>query len=134
LDSHVRHVFGDQKEGADFTYKGGFGYHPLVISLAGTNECLRLVNRPGNVASAEGAAEHVAELAPMLKSRFRRVLLRGDSAFARQDIFDVCAEHGIDFAIVSPTQRNFEKLAESLPKGRWKPFRGCSAKSGAVRG
>ena len=50
LDSCVRPVYGDQKEGTDFTYKGSFGYHPLVISLAGTLECLRLINRPGNEA------------------------------------------------------------------------------------
>jgi hypothetical protein len=132
LDSHVRHVYGDQKEGADFTYKGGFGYHPLVISLAGTQECLRLVNRPGNVASAEGAASHLAELAPMLKSRFKRVLVRGDSAFARQDIFDVCGEHDLYFAMVSSAQQNFEELADSLPERRWKPF--CASESKPSRG
>jgi hypothetical protein len=136
LDSHVRHVYGHQKEGADFTYKGGFGYHPLVISLAGTGECLRLVNRPGNVPSAEGAAAHLDQLAPHLGSRFKRVLVRGDSAFARQDIFDVCDEHGWSFAMVSPTQPNFAELAESLPARCWKPFRAneaCSVKGARRR-
>jgi len=123
----VRHVYGHQKEGADFTYKGGFGYHPLVISLAGTGECLRLVNRPGNVPSAEGAAAHLDQLAPHLGSRFKRVLVRGDSAFARQDIFDVCDEHGWSFAMVSPAQPNFVGLAESLPECSWKPFRANAA-------
>jgi len=122
LDSHVRHVYGNQKEGADFTYKGGFGYHPLVISLAGTQECLRLVNRPGNVSSAEGAAAHLKELVPMLTSRFQKVLVRGDSAFARQEIFEVCDEHGLSFAMVSPAHRNFEEIAESLPNCSWQPF------------
>jgi hypothetical protein len=123
LDSHVRHVYGNQKEGADFTYKGGFGYHPLVISLAGTQECLRLVNRPGNTPSADGAAALLEELVPMLKSRFRKILVRGDSAFARQDIFDSCDEHGLSFAMVSPAHPNFEELAESLPERSWKAFR-----------
>jgi hypothetical protein len=123
LDSHVHHVYGNQKEGADFTYKGGFGYHPLVISLAETQECLRLVNRPGNVASAEGAVEHLKELAPMLKARFRQVLIRGDSAFAQQAIFDVCDSEGMYFAMVSAKQRNFEELAEEIPDGSWRPFR-----------
>ena len=128
LDSHVRHVYGNQKEGADFTYKGGFGYHPLVISLAGTQECLRLVNRPGNVPSAEGAAEHLEELVPLLKSRFEKVLVRGDSAFARQDIFDVCDEHGLHFAMVSPAHVNFAELADSLDEGCWRPFWADSAR------
>ena len=123
LDSHVRHVYGNQKEGADFTYKGGFGYHPLVISLAETQECLRLVNRSGNKTSAEGAAQELAGLVPMLTDRFERVLVRGDSAFARQDIFDVCDESGLHFAMVSGTQQNFAALAEGLDERSWRPFR-----------
>jgi hypothetical protein len=132
LDSHVRHVYGDQKEGADFTYKGGFGYHPLVISLASTQECLRLVNRPGNVASAEGAAAQLESLAPLLHDRFKKVLVRGDSAFARQDIFDVCVDRGMYFAMVSPEQVNFAALAENLEERRWRPFRG-DPEAGAPR-
>lgn len=123
LDSYVHHVYGHQKESADFTYKGGFGFHPLVISLAGTQECLRLVNRPGNVPSAEGAAEHLEALVPMLKSRFKSVLVRGDSAFACQKIFDVCDGHGLSFAMVSAAQKNFADLAGSVPERSWKPFR-----------
>ena len=38
LDSHVHPVYGDQKEGADFSYKGSLAYHPLVISLAETHQ------------------------------------------------------------------------------------------------
>ncbi len=114
VDSHVHHVYGNQKEGADFTYKGGFGYHPLVISISGTQECLRLVNRSGNVVSADGAAEHLEELVPMLNARFKKMLVRGDSAFARQDIFDTCHANGMYFAMVSASQRNFQKLADGI--------------------
>lgn len=127
LDSHVRHVYGNQKEGADFTYKGGFGYHPLVISLAETQECLRLVNRSGNKTSADGAAEELAGLVPLLARRFERVLVRGDSAFARQDIFAVCDKNGLSFAMVSGTQPNFAALAESLDERCWRRFAGTVA-------
>jgi hypothetical protein len=129
LDSHVQHVYGNQKEGADFTYKGGFGYHPLVISLAETQECLRLVNRSGNMTSAEGAAREIAGLVPLLTRRFEKVLVRGDSAFARQDIFDVCDANGLHFAMVSGAQQNFAALAESLDECCWRPFRGTEEPS-----
>lgn len=128
LDSHVRHIYGNQKEGADFTYKGGFGYHPLVISMAETQECLRLVNRPGNTPSADGAAEHIEELVPLLTSRFKNVLIRGDSAFSRQDIFDVCDGNGLYFAMVSTCQKNFEDLADSIPERQWMAFRASDRK------
>jgi hypothetical protein len=123
LDSCVRPVYGDQKEGTDFTYKGSFGYHPLVISLAGTMECLRLINRSGHAASATGSELHLRELFPMLGRRFKQVIVRGDSAFAKQAIFDACDEAGQFFAVVSPQQSNFASLFEALPGEQWKPYR-----------
>ncbi len=124
LDSHVHPVYGDQKEGADFSYKGPLAYHPLVISLAETQECLRLINRPGNTPSAEGVESHLTELFPLLLRRFRQVVVRGDSAFCKQALFEVCEAHGQYFAVVSPIQTNFEALADALPESAWKPYRG----------
>jgi len=129
LDSHVHPVYGDQKEGADFSYKGPLAYHPLVISLAETQECLRLINRPGNTPSAEGAETHLANLFPLLLRRFREVVVRGDSAFCSQKIFDACEAHGQCFAVVSPAQQNFEALAEALPESAWKPYRAPGERS-----
>jgi hypothetical protein len=133
LDSHVHPVYGDQKQGADFSYQGCLAYHPLVISLAGTQECLRLINRPGNAPSAQGAAEQLEALFPLLLSRFRRVVVRGDAAFCSQKIFDACAAHGQCFAVVSPAQRNFEALAEGLPESAWKPYRGPGERARRAR-
>ena len=57
VDGTLAPTLGDKKDGMDMSYKGVWGYHPLVISLANTGEVLYLVNRPGNVVSHEGAAE-----------------------------------------------------------------------------
>ena len=123
IDSHVHHVYGNQKEGADFTHKGGFGFHPLVLTLSGTQEVLRVENRSGNVCSAEGAVERMSEVSELLNRRFRKVLWRGDSAFCSQDILDFCEEEGQYFAFVSKSNLLFEKLADARPKHAWKPFR-----------
>ena len=129
IDSHVHHVYGNQKEGTDFTYKGGFGYHPLVVSVAGTQECLRIVNRPGNLTSADGADAAIESVVPLLKERFKQIIVRGDSAFAQQAIYDVCEKHEMHFAMVSPSHPNLEGLADSIPEQAWKPFRARQASS-----
>src|SRR5450759_1016769 len=49
------------KEGAAGTYKGGFGFHPLLCFEATTGEALSAILRPGNAAS-NTAADHVAVL------------------------------------------------------------------------
>ena len=53
-DGTIAPTFGECKGGMALSYKGIWGYAPLVVSLANTNEVLYLVNRPGNVVSHEG--------------------------------------------------------------------------------
>ena len=39
MDGHLKEVYGSHKENADFDRKGRLGFHPLLMSLAGTGEC-----------------------------------------------------------------------------------------------
>lgn len=122
IDSHVKQVYGLQKQGADFSYKGTWSYHPLAITLAGTQEVLRLINRPGNAPSAEGAAEHLRELLPRLGRRFKRLVVRGDTAFLDHQITDTVHQSGQFFALVMPAYGNVKTLADELPQQVWEVF------------
>lgn len=51
-----------EKEAAAPTYKGGFGFHPLLCFLANAAEALSGRLRPGN-ADANTAADHVSAVA-----------------------------------------------------------------------
>src|SRR5260221_13962674 len=54
IDGPMAPTLGECKGGMALSYKGIWGYAPLIISLANPREVLYLVNRPGNVVSHEG--------------------------------------------------------------------------------
>ncbi len=123
LDGHTKPLYGVQKEGADFNHRGCWSYQTLLVSLAGSGECLAVRNRPGNVRSSNGVAEVLEEVLPRVKERFQQVLIRGDSDFDRRDIREACEAHGAHFAFVAREASNRLEWAESLPEPAWKPFR-----------
>jgi len=123
VDSHIHAVYGEKKEGADFGYTGEWSYHPLIVSIAGTGEILRIINRSGNAPSAEGTADVLDEILPMLKRRARQVVVRGDSAFCRADIMQVCEKHEVKFAFVCACHPPLVANAGKIAKSAWKRFR-----------
>jgi hypothetical protein len=130
IDSKIKPLSGEQKEGADFGYTGKWSYHPFMISQAETGECLAVRNRPGSATSAKGVEEVLDELLPRLKKHYGAVLLRGDSAFDRAPVRRVCHQHGVYFAFVSPSFDNREAIAEQLD---FQPFRTREARQRQVR-
>src|ERR1700689_2394271 len=53
-DGTIAGTKGACKKGMDLSYKGIWGYHPLLVSLANTQEPLFLFNRPASRPSHEG--------------------------------------------------------------------------------
>jgi hypothetical protein len=112
---------GQCKRGMDIAYNGTWGYHPLLVSLANTREVLRVVNRPGNRPSHEGAAEALdAAAATCLRGGFRRVRLRGDTDFSQTEHLDRWDADGrITFVFGYDNKPNLVELAEQLPERAW---------------
>ncbi len=83
-DGTMAETTGQCKAGMDINYKGQWGYHPLLVSLANTGEPLYLVNRRGSRPSHEGAAVRFDQaIALCRRAGFKRVLLRGDTDFRK---------------------------------------------------
>jgi len=122
IDGHTKKLYGAQKEGADFSREGTWSYHPLLISMAGTGECLAVMNRPGNLRSSNGAAEVLDGTLERVGQRFQSILVRADSDYERKDILQTCQRHGAYFALVGRAFRNRPGIAESIPEQEWIPF------------
>ena len=99
LDGHIKPLYGVQKEGADFSYDGRWSYQPLVVSLGGSGECLKVVNQPGSARSSEAAAGALREVLPRVKRHFKNAIVRGDTDYDRADVYQAVIEQGAYFAI-----------------------------------
>jgi hypothetical protein len=121
MDGTMVVTSGECKQGMDISYKGTWGYHPLVISLAETGEVLRLVNRPGNRPSHEGAAEEAdAVIDQCRRAGFRKIVLRGDTAFSQSEKLDDWDENGATFYFGFKAMSNLVEIADNLPKTAWR--------------
>ena len=92
VDGTLAPTLGEKKDGIDMSYKGVWGYHPLIISLANTGEVLYLVNRPGNAVSHQGAAEWIDKAVGLVAPHAERVCVRGDTDFSLTVNFDRWSE------------------------------------------
>ena len=123
LDSTIKEVYGACKQGADFSYDHRWSYHPLLVTLAETNEPLRTINRPGNTFSGKGAAGVLGEVLPVVRPHFGEVFVRGDSGFYSLEVMAACQAGGARFAVVMDDRAAVRQKAENLPEEAWKPFR-----------
>ena len=119
VDGTLAKTLGQCKEGMDISYKGIWGYHPLIVSLANTKEVLYIVNRPGNVPSHQGAAEWIDRGINLIKPHAAQVHLRGDTDFSLTGKFDEWDQAGVTFTFGMDANPTLVALAEGLSEAQW---------------
>jgi Transposase DDE domain group 1 len=116
------------KEGAAGTFKGGYGFHPMLAYAAETGEALAGKLRPGN-AGANTATDQIAvaeaalEQIPVEQVEQIEVLLRVDSAGATHELLDWCREGRICFSVGLDLTEPVRAAILDLPEQAWRPAR-----------
>jgi len=122
-DGTMVETSGEKKAGIGINYKGQWGYHPLVVTLAETQEVLYLVNRSGNRPSHEHSSLLFdLAIAQCKKAGFRKILLRGDTDFSSTEHLDRWDKQGVKFILGFDARKNLCSIADNLPETVWKPL------------
>ena len=119
VDSH------SDKQGAAGTYKGGYGFHPLMAYLDATGEALAGLLRPGN-AGSNTAADHIEVLDDALDQipvdpRDVEVTVRADSAGCTREFLKACRARGVRFCVGHPLSIDIAQKILEVPDRCWQP-------------
>jgi hypothetical protein len=99
-------------------------YLPLIVTAradGGPDELLAVVLRPGKTHAGGGAVSVLKRIVAKLREAWPqvRILIRGDSGFAKPEIYDWCEREGIDYLIGLATNSRLRQLvAEHLQAAR----------------
>ncbi len=122
MDGTMVETAGECKGGMGIGYDGTWGYHALLVSLANTGETLSLINRSANRPSHEGAAAEADRAVQLcLRAGFRKVIMRGDTAFSQTQHLDSWDDDPrIRFFFGYKAMPNIEQISENLPESAWR--------------
>ncbi|MCA1678470.1 MAG: IS1380 family transposase [Actinobacteria bacterium] len=103
LDATLITSHSDKQQAAG-NYKGGFGFHPLLCYLDGSQEALAGILRPGNAGANTArdqidCVERALEQLPPAVFKEAELLLRTDSAGLCHDLLDHLSERNVRFSV-----------------------------------
>ena len=121
VDSFIGEVYGEQKQGACYSYTRQLGYHPILAVRSDTGEVLHIRNRQGKANTQRGAGRFVDELL----ARVRRaghdglIIIRADSGFENHKVMRALDRQRVEFSIAVKQSKTIRALIDQIPEADW---------------
>jgi hypothetical protein len=112
-------LHGEQEDRFFHGYYGCYCYLPLYVFCDEHLLCARL--RPSNIDAAKGSLEELERIVGQIRERWLdvKIIVRGDSGFARDDLMTWCEDNGVDFIFgLARNNRLVKKIAKQLKKAK----------------
>jgi Transposase DDE domain group 1 len=122
VDGTIAPTGGECKGGMGMSYKGIWGYAPLIVSLGNTREVLYLANRPGNAVSHQDSVEWIDRAINLVKPVAGRITLRGDTDFTHTAQLDRWDKDEVFFILGMDAHPKVVGLAQALSEPSWRPL------------
>jgi hypothetical protein len=113
-----------EKEKAAGNYKGGYGFHPLMVYLDETREALGSLLRPGNAGSNtvedhKTVLDRALEQIPAEQVQSMEILVRADSAGATHGLVDYCRDARMRFSVGYELTEQVRQAILKVPENTW---------------
>jgi len=107
-------VHGHQEQSFYNTHYNSICYAPLFVFWGRHLLTARL--RPSNVDPADGALDEIKRIIPLIRTRWpdTLILVRGDSAYARDDIMSWCEAQNVDFVFGLSSNERLLRITQDL--------------------
>lgn len=101
LDSTDDPAYGEQQLVLFNGFYDQYMYHPLLLFEGKTGHLLSTILRRGNAPASECASEMIKKTIDKLRAEFSgaRFLLRGDSGFGVPELYELCEEEDVGYAL-----------------------------------
>ena len=121
VDSFIREVHSDQKQGASYGYTRQLGYHPIVAVRSDTGEVLHIRNRKGKANTQRGVARFMDELLARVRRAGHdgQIVIRADSGFENHKLMRTLDRLDVEFSIGVKQSKTIRALIAEIPETDW---------------
>ena len=110
-------IIESDKGDAQKTYKGNYGYHPLLGIIAENGMVVGSDFREGNESPQKGLVEFIESCRRNYPERIK--LIRSDSAGWQKGVVDYCEEEGLNYTISTDQTEGLLEAIKSIPEESW---------------
>jgi hypothetical protein len=111
-------IIESDKGDSQKTYKGSYGYQPMLGIIAENSVVVGSDFREGNVSPQSGIVEFIKNCRKNYPQAIKMV--RSDSASWQKEVVDYCHEEGLTYTITTDQTEGLLEAIKSIPEEGWK--------------